>query len=77
MPRYYFHAVDHEEYLDGHGINLPDEAAAQGTAARFAGQLMKDFADGLPHELRVRVTDESGTPLFEIVASVTPLQVDS
>ena len=75
MPRYYFHSVDHDRYVDGDGLDLSDEAAALRVAADYAGQLLQDLADGLPHETRVQVTDEVGTPVFEIVTSVRPLPV--
>ena len=69
MPRYFFHSADGKREPDQQGTELPDDAAAQFEAVRFAGETLK----WRPLELwkqgqwRVEVTDDQGALLFTII----------
>lgn len=68
MARYYFHLHDGTFVADGEGIELPDWEAASALAMVRAGQAVAasgaKFWKG--EHLRVVVTDQVGTGLFEL-----------
>jgi hypothetical protein len=70
MPRYYFTLDDHEREVDEDGTELasPDEAKTQ--AVRFASAWLRDHPDRIWEgaNLKVEVSDESGTLLFTVFA---------
>src|SRR3954454_8756943 len=63
MPRYYFHGPGED---DG-GEDLPDDAAARGTAFDTFGQIIREHTK--PVSLRMEVVDETGRSVVKLVFS--------
>lgn len=69
MPRYFFHSADGGRERDLQGTELPDDAAAQLSAVRYAGEVLR----WEPQEIwkrgqwRVEVTDENDALLFTVI----------
>jgi hypothetical protein len=68
MPRYHFHVCDGQDFVDLHGTELPDLAAAKREAARYAAHLLQDqpetFWDSA--HWHMRVTDDQNMTLFDL-----------
>ncbi|WP_426954239.1 DUF6894 family protein [Muricoccus radiodurans] len=68
MPRYFFHVIDGQSFLDQEGTELPDRGSARNEAVRLAGALLRDdkgtFSDD--HDWRLEVTDGGGLLLFTL-----------
>lgn len=66
MPRYFFHLHDGREQPDLVGTELADVYAAQATAIKYSGEILRDmgarFWDAT--EWRLEVADETGRVLF-------------
>jgi len=73
MPRYYFHVMDGQEFVDLQGTQLRDLAAARKEALRFASGLLADakpnFWSG--EEWTMRVTDSDDLTLFTLMFVAT------
>ena len=69
MPRYHFHSVDGSREPDKEGTDLPDVAAAQAIAMRYAGEVLQSEPQKVwEHgQWRVEVTDNDGSLLFTII----------
>lgn len=73
MPRYFFHTTNGKYTLDAEGIDLLDASAAQTTAIKLAGELLKDTPSLLREtsDLKVEVTDAEAVPLFTVLVTVS------
>src|SRR5215211_5607990 len=61
VPRYFFHVLDGDWYLDQEGDDLPDLQTAIREAERVARDLLQDEAKGDLSHARLDVADEHGT----------------
>jgi hypothetical protein len=61
VPRYFFHVLDGDWYLDQEGDDLPDLRSAIREAERVARDLLQDEAKGDMSHARLDVADEHGT----------------
>jgi hypothetical protein len=70
VPRFYFHVEGGPDEL---GLELPSIAQAKCEAARYAGHLLCDAAEGFwdTAEISMRVANENGLVLFTITISGT------
>ncbi len=69
MPRYFFHSADGVREPDRDGTELPDIAAAQLEAIKYAGEVLTHTPETLGDsgQWRVEVVDEGGAHLFTVV----------
>jgi len=75
VPRYHFHIHDGVSIPDPVGRELPDLAAAQRVAIRFAAEMIEPISDiWSGHEWRLEVTDAHGLTLFllDFVGTLAP-----
>lgn len=76
MRRYFFHSEDGYSFRDQEGTLLPDDEAARIEAAKVLGQLVNESPAEIwrDDQMRVTVTDESGTVLFllDLAALTSP-----
>ena len=67
MPRYFFHTADRGHIIDGEGHELPDLVAAQRTAIRLAGDILRhESVEIFKHDFSLQVTNQHGLVLFSI-----------
>lgn len=73
VTRYFFHTTNGKRTTDAEGIDLPNASAAQTTAIKLAGELLKDAPDLLQEttDLKVDVTDSNGCVLFAVLVTVS------
>lgn len=73
MTRYFFHTTNGKRTTDAEGIDLPNASAAQTTAIKLAGELLKDAPDLLQEttDLKVDVTDSNDRVLFAVLVTVS------
>lgn len=72
MPRYFFHTQNDSKFIDEDGTELPDFLAARNHAVIVAGELLKSVGcrGWSGTQLRLWVTDESGTTVCNVSVSV-------
>lgn len=73
MPRYFFHTTNGKSTTDPEGLDLSDDATAQTTAIKLAGELLKAAPDLLKESasLKVDVAAEAGVTLFTVLVTVS------
>ncbi|RYF03418.1 MAG: hypothetical protein EOO77_31100 [Oxalobacteraceae bacterium] len=69
MPRYHFHVVDDDDYIDTRGVDLADLDAARDMALKYSGAAIGEIRS---HFWRggtwtMRVTDGNDLTLFELM----------
>ncbi len=70
MPRYHFHVVDKDVWLDLKAETLRDDAATLERAEQLAATLLQDrvYASD-PDAWEIRVTDEKGAEVLSLPLS--------
>jgi hypothetical protein len=73
MPRYFFHRTNGKFERDREGIVLPDFHSVRKKAILYAGQTLEHHPEVVENDtdMRIEVTDESGTMLFMVTVFVT------
>lgn len=70
MMRYFFHTPNAFYARDLEGIDLIDVDRARVEAVKFAAQIMLDSPELVCGQgLRVEVTDQAGSPVFQLVTT--------
>lgn len=75
MPRYHF---DLQHDADELGCDLPDLAAAQAFARRYAGELLREGPEtAIEDRWRMDVRQEGGPVVFSLVMELVPARAEA
>jgi hypothetical protein len=71
MPRYFFHVIDGEQFLDDTGTELAGVEAARAEAIVVSGEMLKDLGGKFwgNGQWQVRVEDEAGNKVCALTFS--------
>ena len=63
MPRYFYHVMDGQAFVDNEGTELKDHADARSQAIKTAGKMLSELGDQVwegSHAWTMSVADETG-----------------
>ena len=71
MPRYFFHFIDGDEFLDDTGTELAGPAEARAEVIVVSGEMLRDLGGKFWNkgQWQVRVTDEDGNKVCALTFS--------
>ena len=75
MPRFFFDIFNGRPDRDADGFEFATLDQARTQAIRFTGELLQRHSDAIweGHDLRVEVSNDTGTPVFAVVTSARNL----